>query len=186
MICVIGLGNPGLKYKNTRHNAGFRVIDILAKQYGVRMKASKFEAKTGQEMVDGKKILLVKPQTYMNESGYAVDALLDYFNIPVGDMIVLVDDMDLPLGSIRIRDRGSAGGHNGLKSIISYLKSENFIRVRIGIGKPEGPKGVVPHVLGKFSGPEGQQAEETFEKCAQAVDFLIREGIQAAQSRYNT
>lgn len=186
MICVIGLGNPGLKYRNTRHNAGFRVIDLLAKQYGIPMKNTKFEAKAGQGMLDGKKVMLVKPQTYMNASGYAVDAILDYFSIPVGDLIVLVDDMDLPLGSLRIRDRGSAGGHNGLKSIISYLKSENFLRVRIGIGKPEGEKGVVPHVLGKFRGEEAEVAGETFERCAQAVDCLIREGIQAAQSKYNT
>jgi len=185
MICVIGLGNRGLKYRNTRHNAGFRVIDLLAGQYGIKMKNTKFEAKAGQGMTDGKKILLVKPQTYMNASGYAVDAVLDYYNIPMKDLIVLVDDMELPLGSIRIRDKGSAGGHNGLKSIISYLKSENFTRVRIGIGKPDGQKGVVPHVLGKFGRDEAGVAAETFERCAQAVDCLVREGLQAAQSRYN-
>ncbi len=185
MICVIGLGNPGLKYRNTRHNAGFKVIDLLAKQYGINLKNTKFEAKVGQGMLAGKKVMLVKPQTYMNASGYAVDALLDYFDIPPQDMVVLVDDMDLPLGSLRIRERGSAGGHNGLKSIISYLKSENFVRVRIGIGKPEGQKGVVPHVLGKFSRDEADLAGETFERCAQAVDYLVREGVQAAQSKYN-
>ena len=185
MVCVIGLGNPGMKYKNTRHNAGFRVIDLLAKEYGIKFKASKFQAKTAQGSVDGKKVLLVKPLTYMNESGYAVDAVMDYFHIPARDIVVLMDDMDLPLGSIRIRDKGSAGGHNGLKSIISYLKSEDFARVRIGIGKPEGQKGTVPHVLGKFGPQEGELAGETFGRCVRAVDCLIREGLQAAQSKYN-
>ncbi len=185
MICVIGLGNPGIKYKNTRHNAGFQVIDLLAREYGVRFKTSKFQAKTAQGTVDGKKILLVKPLTYMNDSGYAVDAVMDYFDIKQQDIVVLVDDMDLPLGSIRIREKGSAGGHNGLKSIISYLKSEDFARIRIGIGKPAGQKGTIPHVLGKFSPEEGGLAKETFGRCARAVDCLIREGLQAAQSKYN-
>ena len=185
MVCVIGLGNPGMKYKNTRHNVGFRVIDLLSKEYGIKLKQSKFQAKAGQGSVDGKKIMLVKPLTYMNESGYAVDAVMNYFDVPPRDIVVLVDDMDLPLGSIRIRDKGSAGGHNGLKSIISYLKSEDFARVRIGIGKPEGQKGTVPHVLGKFAGNEGELAAETFRRCVRAVDCIIREGLQAAQSKYN-
>ena len=185
MVCVIGLGNPGLKYKNTRHNAGFRVIDLLAKEYGIKLKTGKLQAKAGQGNVDGHKLMLVKPVTYMNDSGYAVSAIMDYFNIPIGDIVVLVDDMELPLGAIRIRDRGSAGGHNGLKSIISYLKSEEFIRVRIGIGKPEGQKGAIPHVLGKFSGQEGDIAAQAFARCAQAVDCLIKEGAQMAQSKFN-
>lgn len=185
MVCIIGLGNPGMKYRNTRHNAGFRVIDLLAREYGIKFKTSKFQAKTGQGTVDGKKVILVKPMTYMNDSGYAADAVLDYFRIPQKELVVLVDDMDLPLGAIRIRDKGSAGGHNGLKSIISYLKSEDFARVRIGIGKPEGQKETIPHVLGKFSHEEGELAKETFERCARAVDCLIREGLQAAQSKYN-
>ncbi len=185
MICIFGLGNPGLKYKKTRHNAGFRVIDLLAKEYGVRMKNSRFQAKIGEGRVHGKKILLVKPQTYMNDSGWAVSAILDYFRVPAGDIVVLVDDMDLPLGALRIRENGSAGGHNGLKSIISYLKSEEFTRVRIGIGKPEGGKGTIPHVLGKFSGEEGEVAEQSFRRCAQAIDCLIEEGAAMAQSRYN-
>jgi PTH1 family peptidyl-tRNA hydrolase len=185
MICIFGLGNPGIKYKKTRHNAGFRVIDLLAKEYGVHMKGSKFQAKVGEGHAYGSKILLVKPQTYMNESGWAVSAVLDYYKIPARDMVVLCDDMDLPLGAIRIRESGSAGGHNGLKSIISYLKSEDFTRVRIGIGKPGGSKGTIPHVLGKFGGEEETKAEEAFRRSAQAVDCLVREGVQMAQSRYN-
>jgi len=185
MICIFGLGNPGMKYKKTRHNAGFRVIDLLAKEYGIRLKGSKFQAKAGEGRAHGKKILLVKPQTYMNESGWAISAVLDYYKVPVRDAVILCDDMDLSLGTIRIRESGSAGGHNGLKSIISYLKSDDFTRVRIGIGKPEGSKGTIPHVLGKFAGEEGTLAEEAFARCAEAVDCLIREGAQMAQSRYN-
>jgi PTH1 family peptidyl-tRNA hydrolase len=185
MICIFGLGNPGIKYKKTRHNAGFRVVDLLAKEYGVRLKASKFQAKVGEGFAYGKKILLVKPLTYMNDSGWAVSAVLDYYKVPVEDMVVLYDDMDLPLGALRIRERGSAGGHNGLKSIIGYTKTEDFVRVRIGIGKPEGNKGTIPHVLGKFSGEENAVAEQTFRRCAEAVDCLVHEGVQAAQSRYN-
>jgi PTH1 family peptidyl-tRNA hydrolase len=185
MICIFGLGNPGIKYKKTRHNAGFRVIDLLAKEYGIRMRGSKFQAKIGEGRVHGKKILLVKPQTYMNDSGWSVSAILDYFKVPTRDMVVLVDDMDLTLGAIRIRENGGAGGHNGLKSIISYLKNEDFTRIRIGIGKPEGCKGAVPHVLGKFSGDEGTLAEQTFMRCARAIDCLIGEGAAMAQSKYN-
>jgi PTH1 family peptidyl-tRNA hydrolase len=110
---------------------------------------------------------------------------MDYFKVPEKDIVVLVDDMDLPLGSLRIRENGSAGGHNGLKSIIGYIKSEAFTRIRIGIGKPEGGKGTIPHVLGKFSGDENDVAEQTFQRCAEAVDCLIGEGVQMAQSRYN-
>ncbi len=185
MICIIGLGNPGMKYKKTRHNAGFRVIDLLAGEYGIRMKGSKFQAKVGEGFAHGKKILLVKPLTYMNASGWAVSAVLEYYKVPIEDMVVLYDDMDLPLGALRIRERGSAGGHNGLKSIIGYLKTEDFARVRIGIGKPEGSKGTIPHVLGKFNGEENALAEQIFRRCAQAVDCLVREGVQMAQSRYN-
>ena len=143
MFFVFGLGNPGLKYKNTRHNAGWCAVDVLAKRHGIKLKKTKFDALAGQGMIGGQKVMLAKPTTFMNNSGYAVDGMLDYYNVGLEKLIVMYDDIDIPFGSLRIRDKGSAGTHNGMRSILSYTKSGDFTRIRIGcllytsrIGRP--------------------------------------------------
>ena len=186
MKIVFGLGNPGLKYKKTRHNAGFMVADQLAAHCHFRFKnAAKLEAKIAQTVLDGEKCLFVKPQTYMNHSGYAVSAVMDYFNADLRDIVVVYDDVDLPFGGIRIRQKGSAGTHNGMRSIIQYLKSGEFTRVRVGIGRPHGQKDLVAHVIGKFEKTERADFEQTVERAAQAVLCVLKDGAALAQSRYN-
>ncbi|MEF9863364.1 MAG: aminoacyl-tRNA hydrolase [Christensenellaceae bacterium] len=183
MYFIFGLGNPGLKYKNTRHNAGFCAIDVLSKKYDIKLKESKFNALVGQGSIDGQKVMLIKPTTFMNESGYAVDAVMNYYNGTYADMIVLYDDIDIPFGTLRIRDKGSAGTHNGMRSIISYLKTGEFARVRIGIGKPN--ISLIGYVLGKFEKEQRTQAAELFENAADACVCIIKNGLAQAQAAYN-
>lgn len=183
MFVIAGLGNPGLKYKNTRHNAGLRALDALAKRYGVRLKATKFDAQAGQGMIGNEKVLLVRPTTFMNNSGYAVDGLLNYYNVDLGKLIVLYDDIDIPFGTLRIREKGSAGTHNGMRSILSYTGSGDFPRIRIGIGKPE--HNLIGHVLGKFEKEKRDEAEALFERAADACACIVQEGIAAAQAKFN-
>ncbi len=183
MFVIAGLGNPGLKYKNTRHNAGFRALDALAKRYDVKLKATKFDAQAGQGMIGNEKVLLVRPTTFMNNSGYAVDGLLNYYNVDLGKLIVLYDDIDIPFGTLRIREKGSAGTHNGMRSILSYTGSGDFPRIRIGIGKPE--HNLIGHVLGKFEKEKRDEAEVLFERAADACACIVLEGIAAAQAKFN-
>ncbi len=181
MYVVFGLGNPGLKYKNTRHNAGFQVVDVLCKRHGIKLKTTKFDAQAGQGMIGTQKVMLVKPTTYMNNSGYAVDGILNYYDVPPERAIVLYDDVDIAFGALRIREKGSAGTHNGMRSILSYLKTGDFPRIRIGIGKAN--ISMVGHVLGKFDDKEAAQA--LFDRAADACECLIAEGVAAAQAKYN-
>ncbi|MEG1991372.1 MAG: aminoacyl-tRNA hydrolase [Christensenella sp.] len=183
MFFVFGLGNPGLKYKNTRHNAGFCALDVLCDRHGVKLRKTKFDALAGQGMIDGKKVLLAKPTTYMNDSGYAVSGLLDYYNAKLSELIVLYDDIDLPFGTLRIREKGSAGTHNGMRSILQYTKSGDFIRIRIGIGKPE--NNLIGHVLGKFEKEKREDAQQLFTRAAQACECIISDGVSAAQAEFN-
>lgn len=191
MICtlnslkyVFGLGNPGRKYKDTRHNAGFATIDILADRFGIRLKQKpKLDVAMGDGVVAGVRAALCEPQTYMNSSGYAVTAVLDYYDAPTEDLIVVYDDIDLPFGTVRIRERGSAGTHNGMRSIVDYLHSQNFIRVRLGIGKPDVPTPLVSYVLGKF--PNSVEARELFTKGADAVEMILSSGVAAAQQEFH-
>ncbi|MGI6152658.1 MAG: aminoacyl-tRNA hydrolase [Christensenellaceae bacterium] len=182
MFFIFGLGNPGLKYKKTRHNAGFCVIDELADRHGIRLKSTKMEALLGQGMIGGQKAMLVKPVTYMNNSGYAVSAVLDYYDAEASQMMVVYDDIDLPFGTLRIRERGSAGTHNGMRSIISYLKTEDFLRLRVGIGKPN--ISLTGHVLGKFPKEKREEAREMFSRAADACECILAKGVQAAQELY--
>jgi len=182
MVFIFGLGNPGLKYRNTRHNAGFLAIDELAGRHGVKLKSTKFEALAGQCDINGQRMMLVKPMTYMNHSGFAVSAVLDYYDADPSQLIVLYDDIDLPLGILRIREKGSAGTHNGMKSIISYLETEEFARVRMGIGKPN--ISLTGYVLGRFPKEEKAAVEEMTARAADAVECLVTDGIQTAQERF--
>lgn len=183
MKYIFGLGNPGAEYKNTRHNAGFRVVDILAERHGIRFKNSdKMESEIGTGVIGNVRVMLVKPTTFMNNSGYAVSAIMDYYGADPGDMIVLYDDIDIPFGMLRIRAKGSAGTHNGMRSIVGYMQSTEFARVRIGIGKPQ--FGLHAHVLGKFEKERREAAEEMFSRAADAVECLLLGDMGQAQEKY--
>lgn len=181
MKYVFGLGNPGRKYENTRHNAGFRVISIVSQQYGIRLKEKpKLEAKLGNGIIDGVQVMLAEPQTFMNNSGWAVSAVADYYRADPADIIVIYDDIDLPFGVLRIRERGSAGTHNGMRSVISYLGTEDVVRLRIGIGRPD--TDLKDYVLGRFADPEAARA--VFARAADALICLLTQGVAAAQREY--
>lgn len=182
MYFIFGLGNPGLKYKNTRHNAGFLAVDELAKRHQIKLRPSKFDALLGQGFIEQQRVTLIKPTTYMNNSGYAVCSVLDYFDADNSQALVLYDDIDLPLGTLRIREKGSAGTHNGMRSVISYLGSDHFLRIRIGIGKPE--ISLTGHVLGKFPKEQQSEVEDMIARAADACECIVLENIQTAQERY--
>ena len=185
---IVGLGNPEKEYGGTRHNVGFEVLDRLAKETGIAVKQKKFRGESGKGVIDGRKVVLVKPQTYMNLSGECIRGYLDFYRLDASkDLIVICDDINLEIGHIRIREKGSAGGHNGLKNIIQHLNgSTEFIRVRVGVGnKPDGGD-LVKHVLGKFQGKEKQLIEETEDRAAKAVRELLTNPVGNVQSRYNS
>lgn len=184
MKLVVGLGNPGSRYKDTRHNIGFMVIDELVKRRKLESYKEKFNAHLYEERSEKEHILFIKPQTYMNLSGVSVGAIAQFYKLSISDLFVIYDDMDLPLGSLRIRLKGSAGGHNGMKSIIQHLGSDNFSRIRLGIGRPE-RQGVIDFVLQSFSKDEIQQAKEAVEYAASAVECILAEGIDKAMNKYN-
>lgn len=184
---IVGLGNPEEKYHKTRHNIGFEAVDILAQSWRLSWQQNKrFQGffSEGQHRF-GNKIRLLKPTTYMNRSGQSVQAVLDWYKLSPESVLVIYDDMDLPLGKLRLRLSGSAGGHNGMKSIISHLNSQNFPRLRIGIGKNQ-DKETISHVLGKFSTQEAQITSEILKVSEKAVDLSLSEGIEKAMSLYNS
>ena len=186
MILIAGLGNPTMKYYHTRHNAGFEAIDVLAKRAGIRIKKNEHRALTGSGVIGGNKVLLVKPQTFMNESGAAVGPLASYYGCdPENEVILISDDVTLPPGQIRIRKKGSAGGHNGLKSIISHLGTENFPRVRIGVGEvPEGGD-MINHVLGHPNRSDRSHMKNAYENAADAIELIVAGRIEEAMNRFN-
>lgn len=183
MKLIVGLGNPGLEYAQTRHNVGFMALDLLAKELKVSFNKNKYKALIADAQVNGTKILLVKPQAYMNLSGDAVGMLARWHKVLPEDIVVVYDDMDLPLGKLRIRPQGGHGGHNGMKSIIANLGSNTFARIRIGIG--HGEFNSVNHVLGKFSLEEAKEIEITLDKSVQAIKTIIVENINAAMNKFN-
>lgn len=178
---IVGLGNPGREYAETRHNVGFMVLDKLAAALGAEWKVDK--ARKG-EFAAGPGVLLVKPQTFMNSSGECVGPVMRYFKYEAEQVLVIYDDISFPVGSLRLRAAGSAGGHNGMKSLIAHLGSERFPRLRVGIGVP-GQKSMVGHVLGKFSPDERPLLDEAVENATQAALLVLREGFQAAANRFN-
>lgn len=183
---IVGLGNPGRQYDKTRHNVGFRTLDLLAEDLGVKIDKAKYKALIGTATVDGEKILLLEPQTFMNNSGQAVLWASQYYKLPVERIIVISDDISLPVGRIRVRAEGSAGGHNGLKSIIADLGSQAFPRVRIGVGeKPHPDYDLADWVLSNFSAQEEKALAPAIENAAGAVRELIRSGVQSAAAKYN-
>lgn len=184
MKIVVGLGNPGPEYKDTRHNIGFKVLEQLAARHGVQRQESKYDAIIGEIRIQGEKVLLVKPLTYMNLSGRSVQPLVHWHKLDLGDLMVIYDDMDLPVGALRIRASGGSGGHKGMKSIIERLNTEEFSRLRIGIGRPT-QHDPTNWVLGRFSSTEKEQMQATVNKAVDAVDTWITAGLTEAMNAYN-
>ena len=183
---VIGLGNPGKKYENTRHNTGFRVMDALCAKHNVRCDRAKFKALTGEAVLGGKRVLLVKPQTFMNLSGEAVRAAADFYKIPPEHILVIFDDISLPVGTLRIRPKGSAGGQNGVKSIIEQLGSDQFPRIKVGIGaKPHPDYDLADWVLSNIKEDELPDMNDAVNRAVLAVSELIENGVPSATQKYN-
>lgn len=186
MYLVAGLGNPGKQYDMTRHNIGFHTIDYIADELGVKIKKLKYKAIYGECDINGEKVLLVKPQTYMNLSGESISEFVKFFKIPTENVIIVSDDIALETGRIRIRKKGSAGGHNGLKNIIYMLNSENFNRIRIGVGAPTHPDyDLKDFVLGRFTKEEIPVLEESIIKSYKAVVEIIKRGADSAMNKFN-
>ena len=185
MKIVVGLGNPGSKYDGTRHNIGFTVVEYWARRLGIAFDRSHCDALVGQGTFDDIPVVLAKPQTFMNRSGSAVVALLDHYQAPPADLAVVYDDLDLPLGRIRIRTQGSAGGHRGASSIIEHLAGTEFDRLRIGIGRPPEGVTVIDHVLAPFAESEVEGLAKVVERSNEALECLFRHGAAVAMDVYN-
>ena len=184
MYAIIGLGNPEKKYDKTRHNIGFDVIDELASQMGVQVNTKRHKALCGVGQIGSEKVILVKPQTYMNLSGESVRAVMDFYKLdPTKDIIVIADDISLPTGKIRIRAKGSAGGHNGLKSIIAHAGTDQFTRIKVGVGANQGD--LVKHVLGKFSKVERKIVDDAVRNAASASEVIVMYDVQTAMNKFN-
>ncbi|NMG57091.1 aminoacyl-tRNA hydrolase [Geitlerinema sp. P-1104] len=186
---IVGLGNPEPKYDRTRHNIGFAVVDALARSWQIPLTPQrKFKGEYGEGMaIAGQKIRLLKPSTYMNRSGEAVQAVASWYKLDPASVLVIYDDMDLPVGRIRLRLAGSAGGHNGMKSIIAHLGTQAFPRLRVGIGKPQpGENPSISHVLGKFSPQENQVMTEVMTLVRDAIELSLKEGVEKSMSLYNS
>lgn len=185
MKCVIGLGNPGKKYDYTRHNIGFMVIDHMADMLGIELSSRKFKCLFGVGYYKGQRVMLVKPETFMNLSGEGVRPLLDYYKIDVDDILVLYDDLDIPVGRLRLRKKGSGGGHNGIKSLNQHLSTEKYKRIRIGIDRP-GPGGSIPsYVLGRFSKSEQPVIEKVVTRSSEASTAFLTESFEEVMTEYN-
>ena len=185
MSVVVGLGNPGPKYRNTRHNVGFRVLDLMADRLKAPFARERYRGLVAETRLGDRRLLLLKPQTFMNVSGASVAEAARYWADSPEDVLVVADDVNLPLGRLRFRAGGSAGGHNGLKSIIAQLGSQDFPRLRIGVGDDRGGADLADHVLGTFSPDERQVVEETIERAVSAVLCYLDDGLETAMNRYN-
>ena len=182
---VVGLGNPGEKYQHTRHNMGFLTVDLLAEKLGVKLNKVKFKAAYNLVNFAGTKCLVMKPQTYMNLSGEAVREAAQFYKIPADHVLVIYDDISLPVGKLRVRPTGSAGGHNGIKNIIAHLGTQDFPRIKIGVGAPGNSGEMVDHVIGVPSQAERKVLAEMFEQAIQAVECIITQGCQKAMNEFN-
>ena len=185
MFLIIGLGNPESDYANTRHNMGFNVINELSKKYDIDVSKSKFKGLFGNGMVNGEKVILLKPQTFMNLSGESVREVMDFYKITSDKIIVIYDDIDLEPGVIRIRKSGGPGTHNGMKSVVQNLNTEDFIRVRVGIGAPENKEDMINYVIGPIPKREKEILEGSIEKAAESVIEILKSGIDVAMNRFN-
>ena len=186
MKCIVGLGNIGKRFEQTKHNIGFEVIDYLLDANQIKLAKQKFRGAYTIERIAGEKVLLIEPMTMMNLSGEAVGPLMDYYNVDPDDLLVLYDDLDLPQGQVRLRQKGSAGGHNGMKSIIQHLGTDQFKRIRIGIGRPTNGMSVPDYVLQKFSKQEMETMNKVIEHSARAVeDYIASSRFDHVMNEYN-
>jgi len=187
LCLIVGLGNPGGEYARTRHNAGFMVVQRLAARWQAKwMPDSKFRSRLAKAERVGRVLMLCEPQTYMNQSGAAVAKLTEYFRVPLDRLLVVVDDADLPLGQIRLRPQGSAGGHHGLESIERHLGTREYARLRIGIGRtPNGKREITNHVLGRFKAQESALLEKVLDRAGGQIECWVSEGIRKAMSQFN-
>lgn len=182
---IVGLGNPGEKYSRTRHNIGFRIIAELASQLNIRSSSYQNKSLVGTGVLSGEKVIVAQPCTYMNRSGYAVLSLMNHYNLNAEDIIIIYDDMDLPPGKIRIKKKGSSGGHKGLKSIIDYIETRNFPRIRIGIGRPPDGISVTDYVLGFFNNEEEELINAAVQDTLKALEVIIQKDFQKAMNDFN-
>lgn len=185
MFLIIGLGNPGKEYEHTRHNAGFDVLDLLTEDENLKFDTKKFQSKICDAVIEGKRVLLVKPQTYMNLSGNAVREIVNFYNLSAKDILVVSDDIALDVGKIRIRDKGSAGGHNGLKNIIENLSSSDFSRIRVGVGGNKDSEDLKNHVLSKVSKGNEREYKMALENAKSAIYDILIHGISYSMNKYN-
>ena len=182
---IVGLGNPGKEYADTRHNMGYKAIDVLSSDENIEIRRNKFHSLIGQGRIAGKKVVLVKPETYMNRSGIAVREAAMYFNVAPENLIVIYDDIDLPSGSIRIRKSGGAGTHNGMKSVVEQLGTKDFVRIRIGEGAAEAGEDLVNRVIGEVPKAERELLQKAAAEAAAAVKDIITIGVDNAMNRHN-
>ncbi|WP_191276563.1 aminoacyl-tRNA hydrolase [Neobacillus kokaensis] len=185
MKVIVGLGNPGKQYENTRHNVGFEVVEELSNRLNIPLTQAKFKGQYGIGMAGGQKILLLKPLTYMNLSGESIRAVTDYYQIDLEDLLVIYDDLDLPAGKIRLRQKGSPGGHNGIKSTVAHLGTQVFNRIRIGIDRPENGMSVPDYVLGRFRPDEQSSIQEAVKKSADACEAWLDKPFLQVMNEYN-
>ena len=185
MKLIVGLGNPTDKYTGTRHNVGFEVIDRIVDEYGIGLDTVKHKGVYGKGKIGGQTVILLKPMTYMNLSGESVAAVAAYYKIEPNDIIVVYDDINLDVGRLRVRGKGSAGGHNGIKNIIAHLKTEDFPRVRIGVGMKPPKMDLADYVLSHFTKEDREKIEEGYDKAAKAVELLVQDELERAMNDYN-
>ena len=184
-LLIAGLGNPGKKYAGNRHNVGFHILDRLAEEHGLVFDKKQSKAEVAVGRIAGQRVCLVKPQTYVNESGQSVGAMARFYKVDPADVLVIYDELDLPQGTIRLRPRGSSGGHNGIKSVIDHLGTQGFPRVRVGIGRPPGRMQPKDYVLQDFGDDEREVMQEVYGRVAEAVEAFILHGIKEAMNRFN-
>ena len=185
MKLIVGLGNPGLKYQKTKHNTGFMAIDYYLKKNGLSFNKEKFEGFWIKTKIKGEDVILLEPQTYMNDSGKSVTQLVDFFKIDAHDILVIHDDMDMPVAKIRLRKSGKSGGHNGIKSIIAHLGSDKFKRIKFGVGDKPKNWDLADWVLGKFPTDEYATLREANKKACEAVECILTDGIESGMNKYN-
>ncbi|MFC7394731.1 aminoacyl-tRNA hydrolase [Scopulibacillus cellulosilyticus] len=186
MKLIVGLGNPGSKYEHTRHNIGFEAIDAISEKHQIPLTKTKFNALYGKGKINDEDILLVKPLTYMNLSGEAVAPLMNFYKLSIDDLLVIYDDMDLAVGKIRLRKKGSAGGHNGIKSLIAHLGTQDFKRIRVGIGRPDGRQPVIDYVLQRFGENEKDTISQAIEKAKEASAYWTKHSFEQVMNRFNS
>lgn len=185
MYVIVGLGNPGKNYRDTRHNVGFKAVDLLGERNSIDINKIKFKSVYGEGLINGERVILLKPQTYMNNSGIAVREICEYFKVPTDKLLVIVDDIDIDFASVKIKKKGSGGTHNGLKSIIYHLKDDNFPRIKIGVGKKYEEQDLADFVLSKFAKDEIKDVEESIVNAAEAIETIVSDDLNKAMNKYN-